>query len=435
MAEQTVELAPGESKFVSFEVTPHEAKPYQVSVDGLTGSFTTVAAPLVEITAITLDKTKILGGEDFTISITFSNPHDYDVWLRPEFAFGQLNTEFVAEKVLYGWDPKIAGGYDPGCYFDWVDLGGQPSGNLIPEHYGSNMTIYVYDPEGIPMVTGEHAYLKVPAKGQAATSLAWYACRPEEYGTRDVCVKVDEAFYAEYSPECGKFQGKTVNYRKVSYSPFSGVVSKIVTIGTPPGVVTIDSLEVKIDHAPHTKVTITNNTSRTFRDQNTHRGELGEYTHFSITAYAGEDYTIPARGRSKAKLVKKGDKIGYLHSTTQTDGIGNTPPGTTVKTFDRVSVYQSSFRCGIYADEWGYAQNYPVSDCLPEGLKGYAVVHFKAGNDATDVVYAESEAGFKGIFSPEWQRWILIPYRVDEIEDRYIPWIAQWIYKYIFVEL
>lgn len=34
-----MELAPGESKQVSFEAIPHEAKVYQVSVDGLIGSF------------------------------------------------------------------------------------------------------------------------------------------------------------------------------------------------------------------------------------------------------------------------------------------------------------------------------------------------------------------------------------------------------------
>lgn len=37
--EQTVELVPGESKLISFEAIPHTAKTYQVSVDGLTGSF------------------------------------------------------------------------------------------------------------------------------------------------------------------------------------------------------------------------------------------------------------------------------------------------------------------------------------------------------------------------------------------------------------
>ncbi len=39
MAEQTVELEPGESKVISFEAIPHEARRYQVSVNGLTGSF------------------------------------------------------------------------------------------------------------------------------------------------------------------------------------------------------------------------------------------------------------------------------------------------------------------------------------------------------------------------------------------------------------
>lgn len=47
MAEQVVELSLGESKQVSFEAVPHEAKVYQVSVDGLTGSFKAIAQPVV----------------------------------------------------------------------------------------------------------------------------------------------------------------------------------------------------------------------------------------------------------------------------------------------------------------------------------------------------------------------------------------------------
>jgi len=39
MVEQEVTLAPGESKLVSFEATPHETKTYHVSINGLTGSF------------------------------------------------------------------------------------------------------------------------------------------------------------------------------------------------------------------------------------------------------------------------------------------------------------------------------------------------------------------------------------------------------------
>lgn len=43
MAEQTVTLQPGESKTMSFEVTPSVAKAYQVSLDGLSGSFRAIA--------------------------------------------------------------------------------------------------------------------------------------------------------------------------------------------------------------------------------------------------------------------------------------------------------------------------------------------------------------------------------------------------------
>lgn len=44
MAQQTVTLQPGESKQVSFEAIPHEAKTYNVKVNGLTGSFVVIAA-------------------------------------------------------------------------------------------------------------------------------------------------------------------------------------------------------------------------------------------------------------------------------------------------------------------------------------------------------------------------------------------------------
>lgn len=43
MVEQSVTLQPGESKAVSFEAVPHEARTYQVSVDGLTGIFKTIS--------------------------------------------------------------------------------------------------------------------------------------------------------------------------------------------------------------------------------------------------------------------------------------------------------------------------------------------------------------------------------------------------------
>lgn len=39
MAEQQITLEPGESQTITFKATPHEAKTYHISVDGLTGTF------------------------------------------------------------------------------------------------------------------------------------------------------------------------------------------------------------------------------------------------------------------------------------------------------------------------------------------------------------------------------------------------------------
>lgn len=48
MAEQSVTLEPGESKVVPFEAIPSKAKTYQVSVNGLTGTFI-ATAPVITV--------------------------------------------------------------------------------------------------------------------------------------------------------------------------------------------------------------------------------------------------------------------------------------------------------------------------------------------------------------------------------------------------
>ena len=50
MAEQSITLAPGESRLVSFEATPQGAKTFQVSVNGLNGSFVALE-PVVSLKA------------------------------------------------------------------------------------------------------------------------------------------------------------------------------------------------------------------------------------------------------------------------------------------------------------------------------------------------------------------------------------------------
>lgn len=147
-----------------------------------------VAAPPVEgvqVSGITLNPTSLttarheyetslgLGywGDPFTISITFKNPYDYDVWVRPDYAFGHLTGEtlgyvagtlkgFVAEKLLYFRlllsSAAIEGDYSSTASWQkpWDPRG---------QNMGSNMQ-FVYDPDGVPRA-GDERWLKIPPGG------------------------------------------------------------------------------------------------------------------------------------------------------------------------------------------------------------------------------------------------------------------------------
>ncbi len=75
MAEKTVSLEPGQSEAVSFEVTPAEAKTFQVSVDGLTGSFVATEVPVADIQLenLVIEPAEVYLGEKVTISVKATN--------------------------------------------------------------------------------------------------------------------------------------------------------------------------------------------------------------------------------------------------------------------------------------------------------------------------------------------------------------------------
>ena len=75
MAEQSVTLEPGESKTVSFKVTPTEAKTYSVSVDGLTGTFraTEEAVADIRVEDLTITPSEVMVGEPVSISVVATN--------------------------------------------------------------------------------------------------------------------------------------------------------------------------------------------------------------------------------------------------------------------------------------------------------------------------------------------------------------------------
>jgi len=75
MADQTVTLQPGESRTVSFQITPTEAKSYSVSVNGLSGTFRAVEAPVADIKVenLNISPAEVYVGEKVTISVTATN--------------------------------------------------------------------------------------------------------------------------------------------------------------------------------------------------------------------------------------------------------------------------------------------------------------------------------------------------------------------------
>lgn len=73
VAEQIVELAPGESKTIAFEVTPTVPKTYNVSVDGLTGTFSVVGVADIRVENLVISPAEVLIGEKVTISCQATN--------------------------------------------------------------------------------------------------------------------------------------------------------------------------------------------------------------------------------------------------------------------------------------------------------------------------------------------------------------------------
>lgn len=121
-------------------------------------------------------------GDQFTIGITFDNPFDFDVWVKPDFAFGQLNgetLEFVEETqqgpgggtelVLHGFEAEellyfrllLNSAYIQGDY-SYTTTWQKPY-DAKGQNTGTNME-FVYDPDGVPRA-GDERWIRIPAGG------------------------------------------------------------------------------------------------------------------------------------------------------------------------------------------------------------------------------------------------------------------------------
>ena len=77
MASKEVTLTPGGSEVVTFEVTPSEARIYQVAVNGLTGSFVAIpVVPEVVLSDLEIEPAEIMVGERVYIRVTGTNYSD-----------------------------------------------------------------------------------------------------------------------------------------------------------------------------------------------------------------------------------------------------------------------------------------------------------------------------------------------------------------------
>jgi len=201
----TMDIPPGDWG-VRFEKDGYETKELTVSIQEGNNELNMQLVPIggeeppgegVQVASVVINPTQLTGerheyetglglgywGDPFQIAITFSNPLEYDVWVKPDFAFGHLNgdlLEFVEETqpgpggggtqmVLHGFDAEtllyfrllLQSEYIEGDYS--YDTSWQKPWDARGQNTGSNMA-FVYDPDGVPRV-GDERWVKVPAGG------------------------------------------------------------------------------------------------------------------------------------------------------------------------------------------------------------------------------------------------------------------------------
>jgi len=73
--QKTITLNPGESKEVSFTITPQTVGVHSVSVDGLSGSFTVLEPPVAQfvVSDLIITPSQCYPGELVSISVTVRN--------------------------------------------------------------------------------------------------------------------------------------------------------------------------------------------------------------------------------------------------------------------------------------------------------------------------------------------------------------------------
>ena len=263
----TIDIPPG-SWGVRFEKDGYETKELTMSILEGNNELNVQLVPTggqppaenLEITDITVTPTELtdteyeyntslgLGywGDLFTISITFKNPFDKDIWVKPDYALGLLTGDplkyvgnalqgFDAKKLLY-FRLLLQSEYIEGDYSYTTDW--QKPWDPKGQNKGSNMVLGIYDPDGVPQSVGAADYwLKIPPGGLITTVKEAHLGKGISSlvpGVYDLCVVLSRAYYFVYDPGYGQqrvgSQWVTVNWRPVELDPCVAAVPNMINI-------------------------------------------------------------------------------------------------------------------------------------------------------------------------------------------------------------
>lgn len=124
--QKSVSLQPGESKQVTFTVTPQVVGVHAVSVDGLSGSFTALPPPSLQLVEARFDDGQPMTkkpGDTFRVTLKIKNNLNKE-WSPSNIMFGfgyKTNNDIAAVPLVWGQNP-FTGEVDPqlcGLYGFW----------------------------------------------------------------------------------------------------------------------------------------------------------------------------------------------------------------------------------------------------------------------------------------------------------------------------
>ncbi|MBA7688718.1 hypothetical protein ES703_97207 [subsurface metagenome] len=163
MAKQTIELAPGGSRVVSFEAVPSKAKTYSVSVNGLTGSFIATLPPVT-----------------FTLSIKNTPPGAYGWSCVPPAAYHNWPGEYIVNTWTIISPPtatiSVAIWDGAGAIISQKEITGTfEDGGLYILDYGKSTFEKLAN---VPEFVGLTVPSSVPSGGSFTMESKWYLVSP-----------------------------------------------------------------------------------------------------------------------------------------------------------------------------------------------------------------------------------------------------------------